>query len=108
MVIKKEEYHQENRDHTLFVKIINVILLVYIDNIIVMGDDKEEVVAQKRWLAVEFDFKDMDKGKYFLRIETAMSKTGLVLNKTKCVSLLKKPWNLDIELCLSQLRLTIR
>ena len=48
-------------------------LLVYVDDIIVTGNDEKEKEALKNCLAREFEIKDLGKLRYFLGIEVAWS-----------------------------------
>ena len=48
-------------------------LLVYVDDIIVTGNDEKEKEALKNSLAREFEIKDLGKLRYFLGIEVAWS-----------------------------------
>jgi len=66
-------YQQSQEDHTLFIKhFISgrvTILIVYIDDIIITGDDlKERDIIRKR-LSAKFKIKELGKLKYFLGIE---------------------------------------
>ncbi|KAA3484108.1 protein fluG-like [Gossypium australe] len=57
-------YQQSNADHTLFIKHHKgktTLLIVYIDNIIMTGDDREEMARLKKQLAQEFKIKDLRK-----------------------------------------------
>ena len=42
------------------------ILIVYVDNIVLIGDDNEELERLKKRLATEFEIKDLGILKYFL------------------------------------------
>ena len=47
-------YQQSNADHTLFIKHHKgkiTLLIVYVDNIVMTGDDKEEMARLKKLLA---------------------------------------------------------
>ena len=72
------EYKQSQGDHTLFIKHFDhgkiTALLVYVDDIIITGDNMEEIEVLKKCLAKEFEVKDLSKLKYFLGIEVAYSK----------------------------------
>ena len=46
-------------------------LIVYVDDIIVTGNDEKEKNTLKQWIAKEFEIKDLGKLKYFLGIEVA-------------------------------------
>ncbi|CAN6447253.1 unnamed protein product [Victoria cruziana] len=79
-------YRQRNRDHTLFVKRCDLsvaVLLMYVDDMIVIGDDVNEINRLEKLLAVEFELKDLGKLRYFLGIKLARSKTRLILNQRK-------------------------
>ena len=71
-------YKQSRRDHILFTKHWTsggvTVFLVYVDDIIVIGNDKRERQVLKQCLAKEFEIKELKKLKYFLGIEVAHSK----------------------------------
>ena len=52
------------------------VLLVYVDDIILTGDDVIEMNRLKTSLANEFEIKDLGALKYFLGMEVARSKKG--------------------------------
>ena len=57
------EFKQSQADHTLFIKKSRngkiTILIVYVDDIIVTGDDLEEIEKLKKQLAKEFEIKEL-------------------------------------------------
>ena len=59
------------------------ILIVYVDDIILTGDDIEEMGRLKKVLATEFEVKDLGKMRYFLRMEVARSKKGISVSQWK-------------------------
>ena len=61
------------------------ILIVYVDDIVLTGSDKEELERLKRRLATEFEIKDLGALKYFLGMEFARSKEGIFVNQRKYV-----------------------
>ena len=73
--MKKFGYDQYHTDHTMFVKYSTsrkkAILIVYVDDIILTGDNVEEILKLKRFLAKEFEIKDLGNIKYFLGMEVA-------------------------------------
>ncbi|KAJ7961715.1 Retrovirus-related Pol polyprotein from transposon TNT 1-94 [Quillaja saponaria] len=81
-------YQQSNADHTMFVKHCHgriTILIVYVDDIVVTGDNPAEVSKLKSHLAKEFEIKDLGKLCYFLGIEVAHSDRGIFLSQRQYV-----------------------
>jgi hypothetical protein len=82
-------YKQSQGDHTLFVKHSGLggvcVLLVYVDDIIVIGNDVAGIANLKQQLVKEFEIKDLGKLKYFLGIEVARSKHGIFISQQKYV-----------------------
>ena len=59
-------------DHCVYVKRSNdklAILSLYVDDILIAGNDKEFVFAIKRWLSTNFDMKDMGEADYILELK---------------------------------------
>ena len=86
--MKKLGYKQSDADHTLFIKqkLGKVIaLIVYVDDMVVTGNDSMEITALQRKLASEFELKDLDNLKYFLGIEVVRSALGISLCQRKYV-----------------------
>ena len=61
------------------------ILIVYIDDIIVTGNDQEAIKSLKEKLAQIFELKDLGPVKYFLGMEVARSKHGIFINQRKYI-----------------------
>ena len=75
-------YKQSNSDHTLFLKKKGdkiTCLIIYVDDMIITGDDLEEIESLKRNLFREFEIKDLGDLKYFLGIEVLRSQKGIFL-----------------------------
>ena len=53
-----------------------VILIVYVDDNILTGDDLEELARLKGFLAQEFEIKDLGQLWYFLGMEVVRTKKG--------------------------------
>ena len=87
-------YKQSQGDHTLFIKHSVsgevTVLLVYVDDIIVTGDDKREQQELSQCLATEFEIKTLGRLKYFLGIEVAHSKKGIFISQQKYITDLLK------------------
>ena len=56
-------FRQSQADHTLFVKHSlqgkTIALIVYVDDIILIGNDLEEMQRLKKYMANEFEIKDL-------------------------------------------------
>ncbi|RVW51536.1 Retrovirus-related Pol polyprotein from transposon TNT 1-94 [Vitis vinifera] len=69
-------YRQSNLDHTLFLKKQHgkiTALIVYVDDMVVTGNDPEERKALQNYLSREFEMKYLGHLKYFLGIEVSRS-----------------------------------
>jgi hypothetical protein len=81
-------YTQCNGDHTVFYKHKEsriTILAVYVDDIVITGDDTQEIARLKGNLGKAFEVKDLGQLRYFLGIEIARSTKGIVLSQRKYV-----------------------
>ena len=73
-------------DHTLFTLTSKqgiVVILIYVDDIIITGSNKEGIISTKAFLKSSFDIKDLGELKYFLGIEICRSKEGFFLSQRK-------------------------
>uniref|UniRef100_A0A2N9HH43 Integrase catalytic domain-containing protein n=1 Tax=Fagus sylvatica TaxID=28930 RepID=A0A2N9HH43_FAGSY len=74
-------------DHTCFIRRrldgCCIILLVYVDDIILTGDDAPGISQVKQDLGKVFDVKDLGSLRYFLGIEVARSRNGISLSQRK-------------------------
>ncbi|XP_062099709.1 uncharacterized mitochondrial protein AtMg00810-like [Humulus lupulus] len=88
-VVKKQGYSQAQCDHTMFTPHSNngkiAVLIVYVNDILLTGDDLEELEAMKNKLSKAFEIKDLGEMKYFLAMEVARSKQGIVISQRKYV-----------------------
>lgn len=80
--MKQLGYSQSQADHTMFVKQSTsnqrAILIVYVDDIILTGDDFAEL---KNFLAKEFEIKDLGNLGYFLGMEGVRSNKGILVSQ---------------------------
>lgn len=60
-----------------------MILNVYVDDMVVTGDDHAERQALQSYLAHEFEMEDLGPLKYFLNIEVADSKSSIFMSQRK-------------------------
>ncbi|GJX14642.1 ribonuclease H-like domain-containing protein [Tanacetum coccineum] len=83
---------QSKFDYSLFTKrsdTVFIALLVYVDDIVIIGNDKSEIENFKLFLKSRFQIKDLGKLKYFLGIEVSDNKDGICLSQRKyCLELL--------------------
>ena len=64
---------------------------MYVDDIIMTGDDLFEINNLKNKLEAKFDIKELGKLRYFLGMEFARSKEGIFINQRKYIlNLLKE------------------
>lgn len=84
----KYGFKQSNSDHTLFLKRREnkiTCLIIYVDDMIITGDDTEEIERLKGSLFQEFEMKDLGNLKYFLGIEVLCSDGGFFLRQKKYI-----------------------
>ena len=75
--------HTQNSDHSLFVQEKGstlTIVLIYVDDIIITGNNDSVIQDIKLFLQKQFHIKDLGKLKYFLGLEVARSKAGIVIS----------------------------
>ncbi|KAM2757556.1 hypothetical protein PS2_019291 [Malus domestica] len=87
-MLEREGFLISNVDSSLFVwngTRGKLVVLIYIDDLIITGDNAFEIGALKASLHQTFVIKDLGKLKYFLGIEMENSQQGLFLNQRKYV-----------------------
>ena len=62
-----------------------ILLVVYVDDIVITGDDNEGILNLKSFLHTKFHTKDLGLLKYFLGVEVAKSEKGTFLSQRKYV-----------------------
>ena len=86
--MKEFGYIQSQSDHTLFLKKRDgqiTCLIIYVDDMVITGNDEKEIKELKGKLFMEFEMKDLGNLKYFLGIEVFRSKRGIFINQKKYV-----------------------
>lgn len=58
---------------------------MYVDDIVVIGNDEDEISSLKRSLTKELEIKDLGSLKYFLGIAVAKAKQCIILSQRKYV-----------------------
>ncbi|TYK01779.1 Cysteine-rich RLK (RECEPTOR-like protein kinase) 8 [Cucumis melo var. makuwa] len=85
--VKSQGYSQGHSDHTLFTKVSETgkiaVLIVYVDDIVLSGDDQAEISQLKQRMGNEFEIKNLGNLKYFLGMELARSKEGISVSQRK-------------------------
>lgn len=71
------------------------IVLVYVDDLLITGDDADEVQSLKGALHKAFTIKDLGEMRYFLGIEIARNDQGVFINQRKYINDLVKDLKLE-------------
>jgi hypothetical protein len=77
-------YSHSNADYSLFTKTCNnkfTAILIYVDDIVLTGNDFSEIQLVKSFLNDKFKIKDLGQLRYFLGLEVARSSSGIMLNQ---------------------------
>ncbi|KAL5560356.1 hypothetical protein UlMin_036567 [Ulmus minor] len=85
-VMKIFGFEQSLADYSLFTKVSGdsfTAILLYVDDMIITGNDDKSINGVKEFLGSCFKIKDLGPLKYFLGIEVARSKTGISINQRK-------------------------
>ena len=66
--LKSIGFEISKADHSLYVKKIGcglIVIVIYVDDLIITGSNKDEIAHVKKVLGAEFDMKDLVELKYF-------------------------------------------
>ncbi|KAK5832585.1 hypothetical protein PVK06_016387 [Gossypium arboreum] len=80
------EFTQSKYDYSLFTKRVEgniVVLLVYVDDLLIAGNDINMIRELKGFLNTTFKMKDLGDLRYFIGIEVLRFKEGIVLSQKK-------------------------
>lgn len=76
-----------------------IALIIYVDDVIITGDDSKEIARIQRQSTTEFEMKNLGGLNYFLGIEVARSKRGIFMSQRKyTLNLLSEVGKLDCKL----------
>ena len=85
-VLRLVGFKQSHCDYSLFTSAIGfsiTVVLVYVDDIVITGNNELAIKALKEFLHYLFHMKDLGILKYFLGIEIARSSKGIFLSQQK-------------------------
>ncbi len=75
-------FQTSNADYSLYVKKIDhgiVVIVIYVDDLIIIGDSDANIFDLKKFLKQKFEMKDLEKLRYILGIEVIQSPKGIWL-----------------------------
>jgi len=86
-IVQKFGLRRSEADHSIFYKHTSpgkcVYLIVYVDDIVITRNDTTGISQLKEHLCRHFQTKDLESPKYFLGIEVAQLKDGVVISQRK-------------------------
>ena len=77
-------FKQSQADHSLFTKVCGdsfTAILLYVDDMIVTGNNQKAIDDVKRFIGSCFKVKNLGPLKYFLGVEVARSQKGISINQ---------------------------
>ena len=86
--LKSNNFIQSKSDYSLFTKHETgnfTTILVYVDDLVIAGNNMQGITQAKEFLSSQFHMKDMGELRYFLGIEVDRMKGGIFLSQKKYV-----------------------
>lgn len=77
---------QSKNDYSLYIKNCDtgfVLLLVYVDDIVITGNNESLIESVKQFLKTQFQIKDLGLLRFFLGIEVVRTDKGLCMSQRK-------------------------
>ena len=74
---------QSRADYSLFTKHVQdkfTVVLVYVDDMVITGNDQHEILKLKKQLSSQFHMKDLGELRYFLGLEVVRTSQGLFIS----------------------------
>jgi hypothetical protein len=85
-LLKKMNFTQSFYDNSLFVHHTThsyIVILVYVDDLLICGDNATNIAALKTLMNTHFQLKNLVELYYFLGLEIAKSKLGISISQHK-------------------------
>ncbi|KAG9439601.1 hypothetical protein H6P81_019766 [Aristolochia fimbriata] len=105
-------YTQSSHDSALFTRQSSsgtVLLLLYVDDMVISGDDIQGISDLKRYLSSCFEMKDLGQLRYFLGLEVLLFDDGYGISQVKYASdLLNQSGLSDSKVCDSPMELNAK
>ena len=102
-MIEKFGLQKNKSNHSVFYRYSQegiILLVVYVDDIVITGNDRASISSLKSFLHGQFHTKDLRMLKYFLGVEVMRSKRGIFLFRRKYVlDLLSETGKLAVKPC---------
>ncbi|CAM8996453.1 unnamed protein product [Rhodiola kirilowii] len=86
--VEKYGMQKSKSDHSVFYTQSGngiILLVVYVDDIVITGNNSEGIDSLKGFLQTQFNTKDLGRLRYFLGVEVSRSKKGIFLSQRKYV-----------------------
>ena len=96
LCLKSHHFIQSKSDYSLFTKKSGdsiTVILVYVDDLILAGNDSAAINSAKAFLHKSFHMKDMGSLRYFLGIEVDQYKEGILISQRKYIQDILKEYN---------------
>ncbi|XP_019255297.1 PREDICTED: uncharacterized protein LOC109233898 [Nicotiana attenuata] len=84
--LQSKGFQPSMNDYSLFIKLhanYLTVMAVYVDDILITGDDLLEITTLKSFLDNQFKIKDLDEIHYFLGLEVLKQSNGFLINQHK-------------------------
>jgi len=81
-------FTQSKADYSLFTKQVQdkfTAILVYVDDMVIAGNDTQKILKLKQQLSSQFHMKDLGESRYFLGLEIVRTAQGLFVSQKKYV-----------------------
>lgn len=101
--LKEFGFSQSSYDHCMFhihSDITYIVLIIYVDDVLITGNDEELITRIKKFLDTEFTIKDLGKTDYFLGVEIDQSTEDIMVSQMKyIVDILQEYHMMDSKPC---------